>query len=98
MVKRLGTGSYQYESVDDWPKEPIPGVASDVATDSQDRVYVAVRTAQEKDNNTGAVLVFDRDGNLLKTFGEDKLRSPTRFVDDAGGRAFPHRRLRSLGA
>lgn len=76
MAKRLGTGSYQYESVDDWPKEPIPGVASDVATDSQDRVYVAVRTAQEKDNNTGAVLVFDRDGNLLKTFGEDKLRSP----------------------
>ena len=76
MAKRLGGGNFLYESVDNWPKIDIPGVVSDVATDSEDRVYLAVRTAQAFDANTGAILAFDRDGNHLNTFGEDKLRTP----------------------
>ena len=35
MAKRLGGGNYLFESVDNWPKIDIPGVVSDVATDSE---------------------------------------------------------------
>ena len=76
MAKRQGGGNYLFESVDNWCRIDIPGVVSDVATDSEDNVYLAVRTAQAFDDNTGAILVFDRDGNHLNTFGEDKLRTP----------------------
>lgn len=76
MGKRLGVENYQYESVDDWPSIPIPGIASDVATDSADLVYVATRTKQSFDYYTGAILVFDRNGKFLKAFGEEKLRTP----------------------
>ena len=57
MAKRLGGGNFMYESVDNWPKIDIPGVVSDVATDSEDRVYLAVRTSQAFDNITGVMLV-----------------------------------------
>ena len=76
MGKRLGAGNYQYEAVEGWPGIPIPGVASDAATDSEDRVYVATRTSQSFDDTSGAILVFDRDGKFLKSFGEDKLVTP----------------------
>lgn len=76
MGKRLGVGDYQYEAVEEWPSIPIPGIASDVATDSEDRVYVATRTAWGFDDCHGAILVFDRNGRFLKDFGRDKLRLP----------------------
>ena len=76
MGKKLGVDGYQYESVDDWANITIPGVASDVATDSEDRVYVATRTTQDVDDKTGAILVFDRNGKFLRAFGGDKLRTP----------------------
>ena len=76
MPKRLGAGNYQYEAVEDWPSIPVPGVASDAATDSQDHVYIATRTSQGFDNTAGAILVFDRDGKFLRSFGEDKLVTP----------------------
>ncbi len=60
-----GSGSHTYELVRDWPKMPKGqslGVVSRVATDSQDRVYVF----QRKDP---PVVVFDRDGNYLGTWG-----------------------------
>ena len=76
MGKRLGVGDYQYEAVEDWPGITIPGVSSDVATDSKRRAYVATRTNQESDNNTGAILVFDENGKFLSAFGGDKLRTP----------------------
>ena len=76
MGKRLGIDNYQYEAVEDWLGIDIPGIASDVATDSQDRVYVATRTASSFDNRSGAILVLDRDGRFLKSFGDDKLRGP----------------------
>lgn len=76
MGKRLGVGDYQYEAVEGWPGMDIPGIASDVATDSEDRVYVATRTAYSFDNRSGVILVFDRNGKFLKFFGDDKLKSP----------------------
>ena len=76
MGKRLGVGDYQYEAVEDWPGITIPGVSSDVAVDSKGRAYVATRTNQESDNNTGAILVFDENGKFLSAFGGDKLRTP----------------------
>jgi len=76
MGKKLGVDEYLYESVDDWNRVPIPGVASDVATDSQDRVYVATRITQSFDDYTGVIAVFDRNGKFLRAFGGDKLRSP----------------------
>ena len=76
MGKRLGTGNYQYEAIENWQSIPIPGVASDVATDSKDRVYIATRISEEFDDNTGVILVFDRDGKFLRDFGGDKLKTP----------------------
>ena len=35
MAKQLGGGDYLYESVDNWCRIEIPGVVSDVATDSK---------------------------------------------------------------
>ena len=76
MGKKLGVGDYKYESVDGWANITIPGIASDVAADSEDRVYVATRTKQAFDYYTGAILVFDRNGRFLKAFGGDRLRTP----------------------
>jgi len=76
MGKRLGVGDYQYEAVENWAGITIPGVASDVATDSKRRVYVATRTNQAFDNTTGAILVFDEHGKFLSAFGGDKLTTP----------------------
>ncbi|MDP7578202.1 MAG: peptidyl-alpha-hydroxyglycine alpha-amidating lyase family protein [SAR202 cluster bacterium] len=76
MGKRLGVGDYQYEAVEDWASIEIPGIASDVATDSEDHVYVATRTSTSFDNRSGAILVFDRNGKFIKEFGGDKLVSP----------------------
>jgi DNA-binding beta-propeller fold protein YncE len=76
MGKRLGVGDYQYEAVENWAGITIPGVASDVATDSKRRVYVATRTNQSFDNKTGAILVFDEHGKFLSAFGGDKLATP----------------------
>ena len=71
MGKQIGAGDYMYEVAEGWGEWPVDGVASDVATDSQDRVYVAVRTSQTAELKTGVILVFDRDGNYLRSWGED---------------------------
>ena len=61
----LGSGKYTYTAILDWAKL-APGetfeTVSAVATDSQDRVYAF----QRKDP---PVMVFDRDGNLLSSWG-----------------------------
>jgi DNA-binding beta-propeller fold protein YncE len=61
-----GTGEYTYELVDGWAKLPLGWSFLDVtglAVDAQDRVYVLNRGIHP-------VIVFDRDGNLLTTWGE----------------------------
>lgn len=63
---KLGSGSYTYEVVDGWGKLPdgiAYGYTHGVVVDGQDNVYIH---NQSKD----AVVVFDKEGNFLKSWGE----------------------------
>jgi sugar lactone lactonase YvrE len=67
----LGTGAYRYEVVDTWAKLP-PGQEFDadvaaVGVDAQDRVYAFNRGRHP-------MVVFDRDGNFLRSWGEGVFR------------------------
>ena len=76
MTTKVGFGNYQYQLVEGWPKLPRKGVASDVALDSQGRAYVALREWPYPEVSGGAVLVFDKDGNLRESWGEDLYTTP----------------------
>jgi WD40 repeat protein len=68
----VGEGSFRYELVQGWSKMPASwdiGDVPDVAVDSHDRVYVFTRSEHP-------VVVMDRDGNVLKTFGEGVFGRP----------------------
>ena len=61
----VGSGKYTYETVENWAKLPAGetfAMVSAIASDSQDRVFAF----QRKDP---PVLIFDRDGNLLDSWG-----------------------------
>jgi DNA-binding beta-propeller fold protein YncE len=61
-----GSGKYTYELVDEWAKLPKGWSfldAAGVAVDSSDRVYILNRGGHP-------VMVFDREGNLLTSWGE----------------------------
>lgn len=68
----VGTGKYTYTIIEDWAKLP-PGesfaMVSAVATDSEDRLYAF----QRKDP---PVLIFDRAGNLLSSWGNGSFLFP----------------------
>jgi len=76
MTVTFGVGDYQYELVEGWPELPKRCVASDVAVDSQGKAYVAIREWPYPDVAGGAVLVFDINGKLLETWGEDLYETP----------------------
>jgi len=66
MTQELGSGAFLYTFVDNWAKLPpamkfveCPGVA----VDSTDNIFVLTR-------GDHPIIVFDRDGNFLRTFGE----------------------------
>jgi DNA-binding beta-propeller fold protein YncE len=81
VSKRVGSGAYQYELVENWPKVEIAGGIADVTCDASGRVYAGVRNRQAdgKPGNIlrgdGHVLVLDRDGNVVDTW-EHKAGSP----------------------
>src|SRR5882757_2497826 len=66
MPTILGSGEHRYRVVSNWATLPdgweLTDVAS-VAVDSKDRVYVFNRGAHP-------MIVFDRDGNFLRSWGE----------------------------
>ncbi len=66
----VGAGPFRYEALGRWEKLP-PGWSfvevAGVATDSRDRVYVFSRGEHP-------VIVFDRDGNFLTSWGEGVFR------------------------
>ncbi len=69
----VNSDKYTYEVVEGWGQLPEGrelGLVSGMACDSQDRVYVFNRSPQP------AMLVFDRDGNFLTSWGEDIFTSP----------------------
>ena len=67
MVK-VGSGKYTYELVEGWAKLPPGWVLGQtgVVTDSQDRVYLFNRSDHP-------LVVLDRDGNFLTSWGEGVL-------------------------
>ena len=67
MSAILGSGEFKYEALDEWERLPrgvrlieTPGVA----VNSQDRVYAITR------NPEYPVMVFDRDGSFVTSFGQ----------------------------
>ena len=63
----LGEGNFKYEALDEWEKLTdgvrlieTPGVA----VNSKDEVFAFTRNADNP------IVVFDRDGNILRTFGQ----------------------------
>ena len=73
---RFGFGEFQYEVIPDWGITPSLGVVSDVATDSNDRVYLAVRNIPHPETLGGEILVLDQNGNTLDSWGQDLFSTP----------------------
>ena len=74
MTKRvqLGSGEYAYEVAEGWGALPDGWVMNDVggvAVDRADRVYVFNRSDHP-------MIVFDRDGAVLGSWGEDIFTHP----------------------
>jgi sugar lactone lactonase YvrE len=70
-----------YRPVAGWPQLPPKvelGPVSAVATDSADRVYVFHRGPKP-------VLVFDRDGKFLRSWGDEHIKTAHGLRIDAGG-------------
>ncbi len=67
-----GTGKYTYQLVDNWAKlaegESFFDVGG-ICIDKEDRVFVLNRSAHP-------VMVFDRGGNLLMSWGEGDFNRP----------------------
>ena len=79
-MAQVGEGKFTYEVVENFLKLPAGqsfGLVSRVAVDSQDRVYAF----QRKDP---PVVVFDRDGNYLNSWGAGVIKNPhgLRIIDD----------------
>jgi len=70
----VGQGEYTYFVDTTWGRRsggvPTFGVGQGVTGDSQDNVYVLQRAP------VACIFVFDRSGELLKTWGEGSFRSP----------------------
>jgi DNA-binding beta-propeller fold protein YncE len=67
MATQLGSGAYKYEVVAGWGKLPngwLLGEVAAIGVDRLDRVYVFTRGKHP-------MIVFDRDGNFLRSWGED---------------------------
>jgi hypothetical protein len=70
MATTVGTGKWTYEPVADWGRSaavPTLGLVSGVACDAEDNVYVFQREPE------GKMLVYNRDGTLLRTWGEGQF-------------------------
>ena len=65
---RVGAGTHVYEQLESWEKLPEGWVLGQTAivTDSQDRVYLFNRGEHP-------LIVLDRDGNFLNSWGEGQL-------------------------
>ena len=80
----FGAGDFTYEVVPGWGKLPEGwewGQIASVSVDSQDRVYVYTRTSHP-------LMIFDRDGNFLRSWGEDILKDAHGLCIDAQGNMF----------
>ena len=72
MTITKGTGSYQYDVAEGWGKLPEGyswGQIGGLAVDSKDQIYVCTRTEHP-------VLIFDRHGKFLRSWGEGIFLDP----------------------
>ena len=71
MRETVGSGAHTFEVIEDWARVPEGWSASmaSVTVDSQDRVYGFCRGEHP-------VIVFDRNGNFLGSWGEGLFRFP----------------------
>ena len=72
MATIVGSGEYRYEVIENWGKLPDGwhyGEVAAVGVDSKDNVYVFARSEHP-------MIVFDRDGNFLRSWGEGLFRRP----------------------
>jgi DNA-binding beta-propeller fold protein YncE len=72
MSTIVGEGAFKYEVVENWAKLPDGwsfGDVGGVGTDSKDQVYVFHRGEHP-------MVVFDRDGNFLRSWGEGLFARP----------------------
>ena len=79
MEPIVGTGKYTYKVNEDWARLPdgVEMRACAVSVDSQDRVYCFNRVKEHP------VLVFDRDGNFLSSWGAERFSFPHAIrIDD----------------
>ncbi len=95
MAVVLGTDGYRYEVQDNWAKLP-PGMEfnADVAAvgvDKHDNVYAFNRGKHP-------MCVFDRDGNLLRTWGEGVFPAAARRLHGARRHDLADRRRRPHGS
>ena len=68
----VGNNEFAYRVVEDWAKLPKNWSLLDVAgvtVDSKDRVFIF-------DRGSHPLMIFDRDGNLLKSWGEGMFTTP----------------------
>ena len=73
----LGSGDYSYQVVKGWGQGPdgrALGIASGVAADSQDKVYVVDREPNP------AIVIYDRDGRFLSSWARNFSACLTRFL------------------
>jgi DNA-binding beta-propeller fold protein YncE len=72
MTAVLGEGDFRYRSDTSWGRLPTGwryGEVAAVGVDSKDNVYVFARGKHP-------MIVFDRDGNFLRSWGEDIFKQP----------------------
>jgi len=78
MTKTVGSGKYTYEVHENWARLPagweMPAAA--VAVDSQDRVYCFNRSPDHP------IVIFDRQGNYLSSWGAGLFAFPHAIVID----------------
>ena len=81
---QFGAGKYTYELVEGWGRLPAGwsfGWIPAVACDSKDNVYVYSRSEHP-------LVIFDRDGNFLDSWGEDVLQDAHGIFIDAEDNVF----------
>jgi len=81
---RVGSGDFTYEVEENWLRLPAGwelGWVPAVAVDSQDRVHVYSRSAHP-------MIIFDREGHFLTSWGEEVLKDAHGIFIDAQDRVY----------
>ena len=87
----VGEGDYRYEVIDNWAKLPDGWSFTEVGGG---RRRPATTTSTSSTAASIPMMVFDRDGNFLRSWGEGVFPRAARRAHGAGRHDLPHRRRR----